>query len=272
MTQTLFLAKNPRGRHALRHLGAPPDSGSAEDPDLFIDATAAQVVDAFTGAVTMAEIENHLGKPGRGRGVTVKPPEGGEVHGRFYTMMNLAPKRCRVEHASPTPPVLDSRVLVPAVRLSTVAEADVMARFLRTRSQQSGLGTARLAPREAGLLATALPDLVDNALRHARDSSCGVIVCAALESDSREVQLVVTDLGTAVSRSSRSLHLLRDAWARSRTELGSLHYLTERASKFGIDASVQIRTGDAQGRWRRRWHSDNADFTPGWTVCVTIHR
>jgi hypothetical protein len=272
MTQILFLGKNPRGRHALGHLGARPDTGSAEDPDLVIDATAAQVVDAFTGAVTMADVEDHLGKPGRGRGVTVTPPEGGEVHGRFYTMMRLAPEGCRVEHSGPTAPVRDPRVLLPAVRVGTVAEADALALFLRASSQRADLGDARLAPRQAALLANALPDLVDNGLRYAPASGCGVIVCSALESDSREVQLVVTDLGTAVSRSSRSLELLRDAWARSRADLGSLYYLTERASKFGIDVSIQIRTGKAHGRWRRRWHSDDADFTPGWTVGVTIHR
>jgi hypothetical protein len=272
MTQILFLDKNPRGRHALRHLGAPPDSGSAEDPDLVIDATAAQVVDAFTGAVTMADIEDHLGKPGPGRGVTVTPPEGGEVHGRFYTMMALAPQEgCRVEHSGPTAPVRDPRVLLPAVRVGTVAEADALALFLRASSQRADLGDARLAPRQAGLLAAALPDLVDNGLRHAPASGCGVIVCAALESDSREVQLVVTDLGPAIS-GPPALEALRDAWGRSRAELGSLHFLTERASRLGLDISVQIRTGNAHGRWRRRWHSDDADFTPGWTVCVTIHR
>ena len=271
MTQILFLGKNPRGRHALRHLGASPDSGSAEDPDLVIDATAARVVDAFTGAVTMADVEDHLGKPGRRRSVTVTPPEGGEVHGRFYWMMSLPPQGCRVEHSNPTAPVRDPRVLLPAVRVRSVYQADTLALFLRASSQRADLGDARLEPRQAGLFANALPDLVDNGLRHAPDSSCGVIVCAALESDSREAQLVVTDLGPAISGKA-ALKALREAWGRSRAELGSLHFLTERASRLGLDVSVQIRTGNAQGRWRRRWHSDDADFTPGWTVGVTIHR
>jgi hypothetical protein len=272
MAQIHFLGKNPRGRHALHHLAAQPASGSAEDPELVIDASAAQVVDAFTGAVTMANVEEHLGKPGKGRSATVTPPQGGEVHGRFYTMLTLAPKGCKVEHAGATAPVRDPRILLPATRIHTASEADTLALFLRASSQRSDLGTARLGSREAGLLAAALPDLVDNAMRHAPSSGCGVIVCSALESDNREAQLVVTDLGTGVSGSPEALSLLREAWTRSRTELGSLHYLTERASMFGLDVSVQIRTGDAHGRWRRRWNSDNAEFTPGWTVGVTIHR
>ena len=272
MTQIHFLGKNPRGRHALHHLAATPASGSAEDSDLVIDAGEAQVVDAFTGTVTMANVEEHLGKPGRGRSATVTPPQSGEVHGRFYTMLTLAPKRCKVEHAGATAPVRDPRILLPATRVRTAAEADTLALFLRASSQRSDLGTARLESREAGLLAGALPDLVDNALHHAPDSGCGVIVCSALESDNREAQLVITDLGAEVSGAPESLSLLREAWARSRAELGSLHYLTERASKFGLDISVQIRTGNAQGRWRRRWNSDHAEFTPGWTVGVTIHR
>jgi hypothetical protein len=271
MTQTLFLGKNPRGRHALRHLAAVPDSGSAGDPDLVIDATPARVVDAFTGAVTMANVEDHLGKPGRGRSVTVTPPEGGEVHGRFHTMMSLAPQRCRVEHSGATAPVRDIRVLLPAIRVRSVDEANTLALFLRTSSQRAELGDARLDPRHAGLLANALPDLVDNGLRHAPASGCGVIVCSALESDSREAQLVVTDLGRAASGVA-ALRALRDSWGRSRAELGSLYLLTERAARLDLDVSVQIKTGHALGRWRRRWHSDQADFTPGWTVGVTIHR
>jgi hypothetical protein len=100
-----------------------------------------------------------------------------------------------------------------------------------------------------------------------------VVACAALEADNRETQLVVSDLGTQVVPGSDALGALREAWARSREESGALYYLTERAKRSGLDVSLQIRTGNAAGRWRnRRWNAEQAEFTPGWTASVTLHR
>src|SRR5207244_3914652 len=145
-----------------------------------------------------------------------------------------------------TAPVRDPRVLAPAVRLGSVDEANTFALFLRTASQANRLGTARLSPKEAGFLAAALPALAENAIVHADDSSCGTIICSALEADNREAQLVVMDLGTGVSESRHPVKALRDAWARSRDELGGLgglFYTTELARKLDLDISLQIKTG-----------------------------
>jgi len=274
MTQIHFLTKNPRGRHALRHLLSPPASGSVDDPDLEIDASVTSVVDAFTGAVTMANVEHHRGRPGKKRRATITPPRSGDVIGRFCTMLKLLPTGCEMELPDGlTAPVLDPRVLMPAVKVASMDEADVWSLFLRTTSQKSHLGTARLEPKEARLFGGALPDLVHNGLLHGSDSSCGVVACAALEADNREVQLVVSDLGTQVAQGGDALEALRDAWTRSRERFGTLYYLTERAKKSGLDVSLQIRTGSATGRWRnRRWNAEQAEFTPGWTTSITLHR
>jgi len=274
MTQIHFLTKNPRGRHALRHLLSSPASGNVDDPDLVLDASVTRVVDAFTGAVTMANVEHHLGRPDRKRRVTITPPRSGDVLGRFCTMLRLLPARCELELPDGlTAPVLDPRVLMPATKMASMDEADALSLFLKATSQQSHLGTARLEPKEARLLGEALPDLVHNGLVHGSDSSCGVVACAALEADNREIQLVVSDLGTQVVPSGDALETLRDAWARSRAKMGTLFYLAERAKKSGLDVSLQIRTGNAAGRWRNhRWNAEQAEFTPGWTASVTLHR
>jgi len=273
MTQIHFLTKNPRGRHALRHLLSPPASGSVDDPDLEIDASVTSVVDAFTGAVTMANVEHHLARPGKKRRATITPPRSGDVLGRFCTMLWEPPAGSELELPDGrTAPVRDPRVLIPAMRVASMEEADALALFLKATSQRSDLGTARLAPSQAGLLATALPDLVHNGLKHGSASSCGVIVCAALEADNLETQLVVSDLGTQVVRGGDAIGILREAWARSREDLGALFYLTERAKRSDLDISVQIRTGNAAGRWRNRWNAEQAEFTPGWTASVTLHR
>jgi hypothetical protein len=189
-------------------------------------------------------------------------------------MLKVLPARCELELPDGlTAPVLDPRVLMSAIKMASMEEADALALFLKATSQQSHLGTARLEPKEARLLAEALPDLVHNGLIHGSDSSCGVVACAALEADNRETQLVVSDLGTQVVPGSDALGALREAWARSREASGALYYLTERAKRSGLDVSLQIRTGNAAGRWRnRRWNAEQAEFTPGWTASVTLHR
>jgi len=151
-------------------------------------------------------------------------------------------------------------------------EADALALFLRASSQRRQLGDVRLTGKEAATLAEALPALVENGLKHASGSSCGVVVCAAIEADNREAQLVVLDLDLRVATATDPLAQLRDAWARSRENLGGLYYITESATKRNLDISLQLKTGSAAARWRGRFNSDAADFTPGWATGITIHR
>jgi hypothetical protein len=273
MTQIHRLTNSPRGRHALRHLLTAPVSGSERDPDLLLDASAADVVDAFTGAVVVANAGHHLRRADQSYGVRILPPRSGSMLGRFVDLLAQRPQRCSIElPAGQTAPVREPRVLVPAMRVASMEEADLLALFLRATSQRSQLGDVRLEPKEARLLFYALSMLVENSLDYAPRSSCGTVVCSALESDTREVQLVVADLGTAVCKSADPLEALRDAWARSRATLGGLYYTVELGHRLGLDFSLQIRTGNAVARWRDRWHSEKAEFTPGWVASVTIHR
>jgi hypothetical protein len=274
MTQIHFLTKNPRGRHALLRLLAPPASGNAEDPELEIDASVMRVADAFTATMAMANVEHHLAQPGGRRRVTITPPRSGDVVGRFCTLLRLVPDDCEIEIPDGrTAPVLDPRVLLPAVRVRSIDEADALGKFFRASSQKSGLGPARLAPKEAGLFADAVPDLVQNGLQYGASSSCGVVICGALEADNREAQLVVTDLGCQLAPGEDALEGLREAWSHSREVFGTFNYLTDRAMKAGLDISLQIRTGNATGRWRNgRWNAEEGEFTPGWTTSLTLHR
>lgn len=273
MTQMHSLGSSPRGRRALRHLLAAPSSGTEDDPELLLDATRAGAVDAFAGAVLFADIEHHLGRWTKSE-VVVRPPESGSILGRFCDLLTLIPNRCTLAlPTDKTTPVRDPRVLMPAVRIGSVNEANALALFLKAGSQAGRLGTARLTPKEAGFLAAALPTLAENSIVHAPDSTCGTVACSALEAENREVQLVVMDLGTAVSDNADPLAALRNAWARSRTEPeGGLFLTVELARQLGLDISLQLITGSAFARWRGRWHSDAADFIPGWTAAVTIHR
>lgn len=273
MTQMHSLAGSPRGRRALRHLLSPASAASPEpDPELLLDATATSTVDAFLGAVLIANVEQHLERVEHAR-VEIWPPRSGDVLGRFCDVLALRPERCALSlPAGQTAPVRDPRILVPAVRIASMDEADGLTRFLRAASQASRLGTARLTPAEARFFGTALPALAENALVHAPDSPCGVVICSALEADNREAQLVALDLGSGVADSRSSLAEVRSAWTRSRESLGGLFYTVEYARKLGLDVSMQISTGRASARWRERWHSDEAEFSPGWTATFTIHR
>ncbi len=272
MTQIHRIARSPCRRRAFRHLLARPSSGRGDDPDMVLDASGTIAVDAFTGAMLLANVEHHLGRDRVFRARVAAPPSG-EILGRFADMLAFSPDRCELElPAGQTAPVRDPRLLVPAVRIRSMDEADAFAVFLGSTSQAGHLDDARLSPEEAGFLAAALPMLAENSLAYAPNSSCGTIVCAALDADTREVQLVITDLGTAVSRSPESLTRLREAWTRSREARGGLHYTAELARRRQLDVSLQIFTGDATARWRGRLHSDHAERVPGWTTAITIHR
>jgi hypothetical protein len=273
MTQIHTIGRSPCRRHALRYLLARPSPGRSDDPELVLDASGTIAADAFTGAMLLANVEHHLGRS-RAFRAQVAAPHSGETLGRFTTLLTLKPDRCELELPDGhTAPVRDPRVLVPAVRIRSIDEADNFALFLRFRSQAGHLGDARLSPAEAGFLAVALPTLAENSLVHAPNSSCGTVVCSALEADTKEVQLVVTDLGTTVSRSPDSLARLREAWSRSREHRGGLFYAVELARQRNLDISLQILTGDAAGRWRHgRWNSDESDAVRGWTAAITIHR
>jgi len=239
-----------------------------------LDARRAPVVDAFTGAVVLGTVEHHLRRAGKRYSATVAAPESGDVIGRFAPLMWLAPERCALDlPVGQTAPVRDPRILLPATRVDSNEQANALARFLGASSQRSQLGDARLSPKEAATLAEALPVLAENALRHADGSTCGAVICAALESDNREAQLVVLDLGEQVSGAENPLEEIRAAWARSRERLGGLFYATELAERRGLDVSLQVKSGDAAARWRDRFHSEpTAEFSPGWTTGVIIHR
>lgn len=271
MTQTRSIESGTRGRRVLRHIYAPTDG--KVDPELILDASRASVVDAFTGVAILGTVGHHLRTPGRNRLARIIAPQGGEVMGRFSTLLSAPPERCTLElPAGQTAPVRDPRVLLPAIRIDSMEEADALALFLQATSQRSQLGDVRLSTKEAASLAEALPPLVDNALRHGAGSSCGVIACSAFESDTREVQLVVLDLGQQAATAADPLEHLREAWARSRENLGGLFYATELARRRELDISLQLKTGGAAARWRGRFHSDTADFSPGWAASITIHR
>jgi hypothetical protein len=271
MAQERSVDKRTRGRRALQHIYLPPDG--QDDPELVINTTRASFVDAFMGAAIMATIEHHLSIGGKGRSAKLLVPHGGEIMGRFCTMMSTAPSRCSLElPLGQTAPVRDGRVLLPATRVRSMEEANAFALFLQASSQRSQLGDVRLTTKEAAVLAEAVPALVENGLEHGSSSSCDVVICAALESDNREAQLVVLDLDESAATSSDPLAHLREAWAQSRENLGGLYYITESATNRDLDISLQLKTGTAAAHWRSRFNSENADFTPGWAAGITIHR
>lgn len=123
---TRSIESGTRGRRALRHIHAPPDD--KVEPELILDARRASVVDAFTGVAILGTVGHHLRVPSRKRRVRVLAPQGGEVMGRFSTLLSVPPKRCTLElPAGQTAPVRDPRVLLPAIRIDSMEEADALA-------------------------------------------------------------------------------------------------------------------------------------------------
>jgi hypothetical protein len=270
MTQVESIGGDVRGLSALRHLIDPKRPGESDDDELWLFGSAIATADATTGAMLRANAEQHLAQHKDGA-VSIWTPTEGAIWPRIYDLLGSLPDGCVLpdDHKAPT---RDARVLLPAMRVETADEASLAALFLRGASQVSHLGPDRLNPVEAGYLATVLPELVDNGLRCGADSACSVIVCAALEADSRDVQLVVLDLGTAVSSADDSLGALRLAWRTSRTRSGSLVTATRLAMQRRLDISLWVKSGVAYGRWRGAWRTRQIDFSPGWCTGMTVHR
>jgi hypothetical protein len=261
MTDPISMTGDLRGERALPHLLDPRRiAGDSGERLLVMNHVAA--VDAYTGAVVRASIEAHLAL-GRGARVCVWPPVDPDVWATVHDLLRPLPQGCEFPDDA-AHPVRARHVFLPAHRVDDLDYAAVLTRFLRPAGSAAGLN-----PRETGQLATALPALVDNALRYAPTSPCGVIACGAVERESGDAQLVAVDLGAAVSGSPPNT--IRDCVTHSQKTFGGLHNVLRRAEKVGLDVTLTIASGTGRARWRGRWQYREAQFVPGWSVGLSVH-
>jgi hypothetical protein len=159
-------------------------------------------------------------------------------------------------------------VFLPATPIDDLEVAALMSRYLRA----GGGASAGLSVTESRYLATTLMIVADNGLQHGR-SSCGIVICGAVEPQTSTAQLVAIDLGTSISGSVDPGAALRRCVDSARRPFGGLQHLVDLANRANLDVSVRIASGTARSRWDsadRLWRHDIAAFAPGFTVGISI--
>jgi len=223
-------------------------------------------VDAFSGAVVRASIEDHLASVPGGT-VSIWQPSEEPVWETLHDLLGPLPEGCQFPQDTMSP-VRDRRVFLPAQRVDDMETADLLARYVH------GVGSsAGLSAKEAGFLATALPALVENGLRYAMNSPCGVVVCGAVERESGDGQLVAVDLGDSISGAKDASAALRGCLELSRQNFGGLEHVRGLAVQRDLDVSILLASGTARGRWRRggSWRYNEVAFAPGFCAGISVH-
>lgn len=263
--QPVSISGDIRGARAIPYLIDPKKHPADETPgELLFIADKVTAVDANSGAVLRASIEEHLSRRREATACVWKPQED-TAWETLHDLLRPLPERCAFPDDTQNP-VRDPDVFLPAHRVVDMAAAELLSRYVRVAGASAGLSGT-----ESGYLATALPALVDNGLRHAPASPCGVVVCGAVERESRDAQLVAVDLGDSLSGAEDPVAALRECLDRSRDEFGGLSNLTKLATRRDLDISLLISSGTGRSRWRDRWRHDEAGFAPGWCARISVH-
>lgn len=260
MADVLSLPTDFRGEQALEFLPEPgPRSG-----ELMIYANSVERIDAYGGCALRACVE-YVARYHQLQ-VTLSPPDDAQA---WRLMHRLIEPDCPGHLVLPNDAAQASgstprSVLLPAVPIPNVSEADQIAEVLVDRaSGRLGGGTR--------LLAGVLSELVVNALAHAPTRiSLPVppIACIVHERHEDELQLVVCDLGRRLVGGSARDDLLAVLEASPEgylTELGA--YLSHRR----IDARVELAAGSGRCAWTgARWHATDGNALNGFAASVVI--
>jgi len=223
-------------------------------------------VDAFSGAVIRASIEEHVASVSGGT-VSIWPPTEEQVWETLHDLLGPLPGGCQFPEDAQSP-VRDRRVFLPAQRVDDMETADLLGRYVRVAGSSAGL-----SPTEAGYLATALPALIENGLKYAVNSPCGVVVCGAVERESGDGRLVTVDLGDSISGAKDAPAALKRCLEESRGSFGGLEHMRGLASQRALDVSILVASGIARARWRRdgSWRHNEVAFAPGFCVGLSVH-
>ena len=261
---SLSLGGDLRGVDALRYLTDPRTLAGGEPGTLVAVTSSASAVDVFSAGVLRMDLEQHVRRHPR-NDASIWPPDEPSVHGYLYDLLSPLPPRCHfLEDRGPPPP--DPHVILPAQPVPNIAAADDLARYAY-RARVEGI----VDDAEIGFVATALPILVENALRHGASTHAPPVACLAVEPDRDELQLAVFDLGRGLGSSSR-LPALASCLRRSQREHGGLNDICDLSERRDLAISIVVSSGTARAQWRHRWQGFDAAFAPGWCTGLIVHR
>jgi hypothetical protein len=265
--QWVSLTGELAGPTALQRIPGPP-SGAPEE--LCLDATGVTTTDSFAAVAVQATFHQHLSANPEST-ACLWPPKDPASQRRLYSLLGPLPDRCALPSDFHVPE-RDPRIIIPAMPVEDVDEAELIARTIKAAGSTARLGNLRLAVNQAQVLATGGFALLDNALSHPSGSPCPPIVSCSIEVGSRNVQLVVHDLGSGISNDPKPLDALRVCLERSRANFGGISTTVDLLRNRGDGASMVIRTGTAQARWSENWSTREGAHSVGWGVGLLIDR
>jgi len=265
--QFVSLAGEVVGPGVLQQIPPPP---SGEPEELCINATGVTKVDSYAAVAIQAAFQQHVAANPESTACLWAPADP-ECQRRLYSLLGNLPERCTLPDDFETPK-RDPRSIIPAMAISNLEEAELIGRTIRVAGSTSRLGNLRLSAGQAQVLAIGAVALLDNALKHPTENPCSPLISCSIEAKSRNVQVVVHDLGKGVANKKAPLSLLRQGLEQSKGQLGGISSTTELLQRRGDDAVLVIRAGTAQARWSGSWETRDGGYSPGWGIGLTIER
>jgi hypothetical protein len=256
----ITLPQDLRGELALSLL---PESGGPRG-ELMIFGEAVRRIDAWGGAALRAAIEYHARYLQRHTVISLPDhdPACALLHGLIR--LNHPAQLVLPDDSDHEPDPLPRNVLLQAQPIASAEHAFAAADVLFDAA------SGRL--RDAGRFAAkSLPELVQNALLHARRCPTPPVVCAIHDRDEDELQLVVVDLGRP--RPAFDTGRLRDAVLGGQGIHG-LSGIVEQAAQRELDLSLSLAAGSGRLAWRAgRWVPAKSDqpllgFAAGITIPI----
>ncbi len=245
------------GERALNLLPRPNEYDPGE---VLIVGGPLKAIDAWGGATLRCLIE-YLGRYRQGR-VTLSPCDDPETWERLHALVrknhpaHLVLPDDTEEHNGDVP----SEILLQAESVPTVERAAALAQELFEACEADMPESARFA-------AKCLPELVSNALQHAKQAPVPPVVCAYHDRAHEALQLVVVDLGQRTRQyDQKSLSEVVLA-----SNVGGLGTLVGHAKERRFDVSLTVASGTGRLHWQNgSLRKATAESIPGFCSAITI--
>jgi hypothetical protein len=237
---------------------------------LILNAGNVARIDAYGGAVLGIALRLHLARGTHNRVLIIEPTSDSAWSMMYDLLGEVLPERCTWA-GTRSAPTRGRLVVVPAASLSDDEDVELLTDEALPRATSA----LRFGTRAGRLLQEGAAAFLENARTHGADAPVEPVACAALDTQTNDLQLVVIDLGPNIPADGQAaVHtMVSSSRARAREHGSGLQSLVGPARE-GMDFSVRLAhgTGRAHYRTARSWHFSTGSHVPGFIAGVEIHR
>lgn len=256
----LILGADRRGESALQLL---PDASRGAGEEL-IAGGALAALDCWTAVCLRARLELHARQ--LQHRVTLELPRRPEPSLLLRSMLGELPAQVVLGQGASVAVGVSRAAILPAQRIESRPVMETIADDLPHRI------AATHSRRCARLIAGAFAELVDNALRHARDSPISTVAGVAYEPTPHALQLVVVDLGRSLAQPEDTGARLLEALQPREGALRAFDWIAQLSKGQSRDVEIAVASGGGRLRLRggEGWVLSRGLPTPGFAVGVTL--